>query len=81
MSTCCRCTVANQPSHKKVVNEALQSGAVEVFLALVRTIRCSKDRRIMIDRPIFSGYVFVFAHNDLEEGITLYKVPGIVRII
>lgn len=81
MSTCCRCTVANQPSHKKVVSEPLQSGAVEAFLPPVRTVRCSKDRRIMIDRPIFSGYVFVIAHSDLEEGITLYEVPGTVRII
>jgi len=71
--------VATQPRHEKVVNQQLQSGAVEAFLPLIRTVSRWKDRRAMIDRPIFPGYVFT--RIDLQERSKLYKIPGIVRIV
>lgn len=71
--------VATQPRHEKVVNEQLQLGAVEAFLPLIRTVSKWKDRRAMIDRAVFPGYVFT--RIDLQERSKLYKIPGIVRIV
>jgi transcription antitermination factor NusG len=71
--------VTTQPRHEKVVAEQLQSKSIEAYLPLMSTPSRWKDRRVVIQRPIFPGYVFT--HIDLCERQHIYSVPGVVRML
>jgi transcription antitermination factor NusG len=65
--------------HEKVVAELLQSKSIQTFLPLTTTLSQWKDRRVLIQRPIFPGYVFT--HIELRERQHVYTVPGVLRIL
>lgn len=71
--------VATRPRHEKVVAEQLSSASIEVFLPMVSTPSRWKDRNVLIDRPIFPGYVFT--RIESHERKTIYTSPGVVRIL
>jgi transcription antitermination factor NusG len=71
--------LTTQPRHEKVVAEQLQSKSIEAFLPVLATPSRWKDRRVMIDRPIFPGYVFT--HIKLHERKSIFGTPGVVRML
>lgn len=79
MSTSRWYALATQPRHEKAVAGHLHAGSIEAFLPILKTPSQWKDRKVMIDRPVFPGYVF--AHIDLSERKAVYNVPGVVRIL
>ncbi len=71
--------LATQPRHEKVVAGQLFAGSVEAFLPILKTQSQWKDRKMVIDRPVFPGYVF--ARIDLNERMSVYRIPGVLRIL
>lgn len=66
---------------EKVVNDGLQKKAFEAFLPTMHVRSKRKDRKIMLDIPIFPGYTFVKSTLCAEENLSILKTAGVVRII
>jgi len=71
--------VTTQPRHEKVVAQQLQAKSIETFLPLLSTSSRWKDRRVLIERPIFPGYVFT--HIELKDRHHVFSVPSVVRML
>ena len=68
-----------KPRAEKKVNERLQAMGVESYLPLHRAPRIWSDRVKIVDKPLFSSYIFVRC-GDPELHSLLY-VYGVVRIV
>ncbi len=71
--------VTTYPRHEKVVAEQLQSREIESFLPLATTPSRWKDRTVLIDRPIFPGYVFT--RIDLRDRQHVLSIPSVVKML
>jgi transcription antitermination factor NusG len=66
--------------HEKRVARHLEQRQIEHFLPLYRTRHQWKDgSRVMVDLPLFPGYVFV--RVDWSNRVGVLAVPGVVSII
>ena len=65
--------------HEKSVARQLELRAIESFLPLYEKMSRWKDRRVKLELPLFSGYVFV--RMTLEEKVRVLQVPGVVRLV
>jgi transcription antitermination factor NusG len=70
------CTAANR---EKRVADQFRERCVEHFLPTYESLRKWKDRRKMLDRPLFPGYLFV--HIALCERIRVVQVPGVAYLV
>jgi transcription antitermination factor NusG len=61
------------------VADHLQAKEVEAFLPLLSEPSRWKDRRVIVERPIFPGYVFV--RIDLAERHRIFGTPSVVRML
>ncbi|MFO7748872.1 MAG: UpxY family transcription antiterminator [Desulfobacteraceae bacterium] len=66
---------------EKHVCTAVEKKSVEIFLPTIKKPSQRKDRRIMIDAPLFPGYVFINISEEPGEQLTVLKTPGAVRIL
>jgi transcription termination/antitermination protein NusG len=68
-------------NQEKRARDYLQSRDVEVFLPLYRVQSRRRDRRMVVEKPLFTGYLFV--HSDLKrsEKIELLRAPGSVGLV
>ncbi len=66
-------------NHEKRVAAELGARDVEHFLPLYSSLRRWKDRRVMLDLPLFPGYVFV--RLPLCERLRVVQIPSVVRLI
>lgn len=67
------------PRAEKKVDERLRGMGVESYLPLHRSPQVWSDRVKMVDKPLFSSYVFVRCSE--AQLMSLLKVYGVVRII
>lgn len=65
--------------HEKVVNLELSKKGLETFLPLMKVLSRWKDRRKLIERPLFPGYLFI--HTSLEHRLAILKTAGVVQIV
>lgn len=67
--------------HEYQVETRLQKKGLEIFLPRVTVPSRRRDRRRLLEVPLFPGYLFV--HSSLEPGIyqEIIKIPGVVRIL
>jgi transcription antitermination factor NusG len=66
--------------HEKRVAQHLEQRQIEHFLPLYRTQHRWKDgSRVMVDLPLFPGYVFV--REDSRNRVGVLAVPGVVSLI
>lgn len=65
--------------HEKSVARQLELRAIESFLPLYEKISRWKDRRVKVQMPLFSGYVFV--RMALEERLRVLQIPSVVRLV
>ena len=63
------------------VEEGLKRRRFEVFLPLVRVSSRRRDRRKILARPLFPGYVFLRFAPSREGYIRVASTDGVVRII
>jgi transcription antitermination factor NusG len=67
--------------HEKRVDEQLRERGIDSYLPLVPRLRQWKDRRKVIDWPLFPSYVFGrFALLDVRRVLSIPGVSAIVRV-
>lgn len=72
--------VYTRARHEKVVAEELWLRQIECFLPLQERLSRWKDRRKLVQFPLFPGYLFV--HTDMDtRRLDVLKVPSVVRIV
>ena len=71
--------VYTRPRAEKIVNSRLVELNIEVFLPLYKTLRKWSDRKKIIEKPLFSSYIFVNV-NSKEQNKVL-RVDGVVKYI
>ena len=66
--------------HEKRVARHMDERQIEHFLPIYRTQHKWKDgSRVMLDLPLFPGYVFV--RIDLRDRVGVLEVPGVISMI
>jgi transcription antitermination factor NusG len=67
--------------HEGKVYERLTSKGVETFSPVVEKLRKWKDRKKLVEFPLFPGYVFVHTTRETESLLSVLKVVGVVRLL
>jgi transcription antitermination factor NusG len=71
--------VYTYPRHEKTVAQQLESKFVETFLPTLASHSRWKDRRVVVTRPLFPGYVFT--RINLSERSKIVSIPSVIRIL
>jgi transcription antitermination factor NusG len=66
-------------NHEKRVAQQLAERRVEQFLPLYQSVRRWKDRKVRLELPLFSGYVFV--RLALRDRLRVLAVPSVVNLV
>lgn len=66
---------------EKVACDCLLKKSIEAFLPKVRVRSRRRDRKVMLDLPLFPGYLFVKSDLDAREYLQIVQTAGIVRVI
>jgi transcription antitermination factor NusG len=66
-------------NHEKRVADQLLRRSVEHFLPLYQVVRRWKDRRVLLELPLFRGYVFV--RIALNDRLQVIQVPGVSKLV
>ena len=67
------------PRHEKRVAQQLNERRIESFLPTYHSVRRWKDRKKVLELPLFPSYIFVqiAAHNKLD----CLRVPGVLGLV
>jgi len=68
-----------QPRAEKKVQERLQALVEECYLPLHKAPHVWSDRIKMVEKPLFSSYIFV--RCNVSELYSLLQVSGVVRVV
>ncbi|CAN5601022.1 UpxY family transcription antiterminator [soil metagenome] len=71
--------VHTRSNHEKVVSQALIGREIECFMPVYETVSRWKDRRVLLERPLFPGYVF--ARIPAEYKSKVATVPSVVNVL
>jgi len=66
---------------ENVVHDGLDKKSIEVFLPKIKIKSRRRDRKMMIQVPLFPGYLFVKATLDAYRHLEIVKTAGVVRLI
>lgn len=66
---------------ENVVYDGLTKKSLETFLPKVKVKSRRRDRNLMIQVPLFPGYLFVKTDLDPREHLEIVKTVGAVRLI
>ncbi len=66
---------------ENVVFDGLSKKKLEAFLPKMRVLSKRRDRKKILDSPIFPGYVFVKSDMNANEHIEILKTVGVVNLI
>lgn len=67
--------------HEFIVREDLAHEEIPAFLPTIQRKRQWKDRKKLVDFPIFPGYLFVQLEPRLETFTHVVKTRGVVRLL
>lgn len=67
--------------HENVVDEGLKKKSLEVFLPKIKVRSKRRDRRAMIQVPLFPGYVFIKTDLHPHSHLEVVKTVGAVKLI
>lgn len=65
--------------HEKRVQAVLQERSIEAFLPLIPRVSQWKDRKKVVDWPLFPSYVF--GRFALEDAHRVLSVPGVATLV
>ncbi len=68
-------------NYENIVWQGISQKRIEVFLPKIKTRSRRKDRRILIDKPLFPGYLFVRTPPDPDSQLSILKTVGAVRLL
>src|SRR5690242_7967251 len=66
-------------NHERVVACQLDARGIERFLPTYSSVRRWKDRRVILQLPLFPGYIFV--RMALQDRSTVVQIPGVARLV
>jgi transcriptional antiterminator NusG len=66
---------------ENVVNEGLLKKSKDVFLPKIKVRSKRRDRKVMIQVPLFPGYLFVKTNLNPYEHVDILKTVGAVRLV
>lgn len=67
--------------HEFKVKERLTKAGIETFLPVVERLSRWKDRKKLVNFPLFSGYLFVYIDGGHQNRLTVLKINGVVRFL
>lgn len=67
--------------HEFVIRDELAREEIPAFLPTIQRQRQWKDRKKLVDFPIFPGYLFVQLQPSLEAFFKVSKTRGVVRLL
>lgn len=67
--------------HEFRVFDRLTQAGIEAFLPAVERLSRWKDRKKLIDFPLFPGYLFVRISKDYHDMLAVLKTNGVVRFL
>jgi transcription elongation factor/antiterminator RfaH len=67
--------------HEETVRTGLARKSVTVFLPKIATPSRRRDRRVVLQLPLFPGYLFVYTGLAPEQHLQILKTVGAVRLI
>jgi transcriptional antiterminator NusG len=73
--------VQTKPRHEKKVAAELQEKEVAVFLPLYAAVHQWSDRRMQVEVPLFTNYVFVRIREDRRARIPVLQTNGVVGFV
>src|SRR5215470_9585975 len=71
--------VYTNANHEKRVAEQFANRCIDHFLPQYEKVSRWKDRRVLLQRPLFPGYLFV--HLALHNRLRVQQVPGVVGLV
>lgn len=66
---------------ENVVTEAIRKKSIDIFLPRIKVQSRRKDRKKVIDAPLFPGYLFVNISLDPKEHLSVVQTFGAVRLL
>ena len=70
-----------QARHEKMVAHRLNERGIASFLPLVRQLRLWRNRKIKVELPLFSCYVFAHLQTTNEERLRALRVDGVFSLV
>lgn len=67
--------------HEDLVKMQLNKKNLEVFLPKIKTLSKRKDRRKIIEKPLFPGYLFTRTELNPESYFKIIRCQGVVRVL
>lgn len=67
--------------HEFVTSGELKQKKIEVFLPSIKKYSQWRDRRKLLDFPLFPGYLFVHIQPTPEEFLSILKTRGVVSFV
>src|SRR5271170_1042039 len=71
--------VYTRANHERRVADQLAERGLDHFLPQYESVRKWKDRRMLLQMPLFPGYVFV--HIALQNRLRLLQVSGVAYLV
>ena len=75
------CALSVKSRHEFAVENELIAKGIEAFLPAFKKLRQWKDRKKLIDFPLFPGYLFIRAQSKPEELSAVIHTRGVVSVI
>lgn len=73
--------VYTKSRHEYVAQRELVANGIDVYLPSVKRMRRWKDRRKLVEFPLFPGYLFVRIPSNNEQYLNVLKIRGIIAFI
>jgi transcriptional antiterminator NusG len=73
--------VHTRSRHERKVRAGLLAQGFEVYLPEFRTLSKRRDRRLMIFKSLFPGYLFIQTQLDPDQHLRVIKTPSVVRLV
>ena len=73
--------IQTRAKHEKKVATELRETGMEVFLPMLTEIRQWSDRRMSVEVPLFSCYLFVNVDSSAEARISILRAAGVLRFV
>lgn len=70
-----------KPRHEFLVQSEMASNGKEAFLPSVAKLRQWKDRKKLIDVPLFPGYLFARVVPEPEQLLALVRTRGVLKVL
>jgi Transcription antiterminator len=70
-----------QGRHEKIVAHRLNERGIASFLPLVRQLRRWRNRKIKVELPLFSCYVFAHLQPTNEDRLRALRIDGVFSLV